>query len=64
MPTSFSVFQKPDYEISITYATQKAKKCLQLSNPGIRLLCIFENIGFDNIGEAVHLYKHGMTEDS
>jgi len=30
----------------------------------IRLLCIFENMGFDNISEAVHLYKHGATENS
>lgn len=30
----------------------------------IRQLCIFENIGFDNIGEAVRRYKIGVTEDS
>jgi len=35
MPTRFSVFRRSDHEISITYATPKAKKCLQLSNIGV-----------------------------
>ena len=34
MPTRFSVFPRSDHLISITYATQKAHICLQLSNTG------------------------------
>ena len=29
----------------------------------IRQLCIIENMGFDNIAEAIHCYKLGVTED-